>query len=109
MIPLQKIKKIGITWQHCDGTGLSGTGSACNITKVHYIRKHASLSVLFGQDSGTGLFALRHARHITDSRDSKEIQEIQRIKNIITNTSLKKMGQTQVDVRQRPCYKAVVL
>jgi hypothetical protein len=32
MIPFQKIKKIGITWHHCDGTRLSGTGSACNIT-----------------------------------------------------------------------------
>jgi hypothetical protein len=110
MIPLQKIKKIGITWHHCDGTGLSGTGSpATSPMELHYTRKHASLSVLFGQHSCTGLFALRHARHITDSRDSKEIQEIQRIKNIITNTSLKKMGQTQVDVRQRPGYKAVVL
>jgi inner membrane protein involved in colicin E2 resistance len=77
--------------------------------ELHYIRKHANLIVLFGQHSGTGLLALRHARHITDSRDSKEIQEIQRIKNIITNTSLKKMGQMQVDVRQRPVYKAVVL
>ena len=48
--------------------------------ELHYIRKHASLSVLFGQHSGTGLLALHHARHITDSRDSKEIQEIQRIK-----------------------------
>jgi len=76
--------------------------------ELHYIRKHASLSVLFGQHSRSGLFALRYARHITDSRDSKEIQEIQRIKNIITNTSLKKMGQMQVDVRQRPGYKAVV-
>jgi hypothetical protein len=66
--------------------------------ELHYIRKHASLSVLFGQHSSTGLFALRHARHITDSRDSKDIQEIQRIKNIITNTFLKNMGQMQVDV-----------
>jgi hypothetical protein len=41
--------------------------------------------------------------------DTSQIQEIQRIKNIITNTSLKKMGQMQVDVRQRPGYKAVVL
>jgi len=41
--------------------------------ELHYIRKHASLSVLFGQHSSTGLFALRHARHIT------QIQEIQRI------------------------------
>jgi hypothetical protein len=77
--------------------------------ELHYIRKHASLSVIFGQHSSTGLFALHHARHITDSRDSKDIQEIQRIKNIITNTSLKKMGQMQVDVKQRPGYKAVVL
>jgi hypothetical protein len=68
--------------------------------ELHYIRKHASLSVFFGQHSGTGLFALRHALHITVSRDSKEIQEIQRIKNIITFISLKKMGQTQVDVRK---------
>jgi len=77
--------------------------------ELHYIRKHASLSVLFGQHSSTGLFALRHARHITDSRDSKDIQEIQRIKNIKTNISLENKGQTQVDVRQRPGYKAVVL
>jgi hypothetical protein len=77
--------------------------------ELHYIRKHASLSVLFGQHSSMGLFALCHARHITDSRDSKEIQEIQRIKNIITNISLENMGQTQVDVRQRPGYKAGVL
>jgi hypothetical protein len=56
-----------------------------------------------------GLFALRHARHITDSRDSKEVQEIQRIKNIITCISLENMGQTQIDVRQRLGYKAVVL
>ena len=77
--------------------------------ELHYIRKHAKLSVLFGQHSGTGLLALRHARHITDSRDSKEIQEIQRIKKFITNTSLKQMGETQVDVRQRPGYKAGVL
>jgi hypothetical protein len=110
MIPLQKIKKIGITWHHCDGTGFREQDQpATSPMELHYIRKHASLSVLFGQHSGTGLLALRHARHITDSRDSKEIQEIQRIKNIITNTSLKNMGQMQVDVRQRPGYKAVVL
>jgi hypothetical protein len=113
MIPLQKIKKIGITWHHCDGTGFREQDqTATSPMELHYndyIRKHASLSVLFRQHSGTGLLALRHARHITDSRDSKEIQEIQRIKNIITNTSLKKMGQMQVDVRQRPDYKAVVL
>ncbi len=77
--------------------------------ELHYIRKHASLSVLFGQHSSAGLFALRHARHITGSRDSKEVQEIQRIENFITNISLENMGQTQVDVRQRPGYKAVVL
>jgi hypothetical protein len=29
--------------------------------ELHYIRKHASLSVLFGLHSSTGLFALRHA------------------------------------------------
>jgi hypothetical protein len=62
--------------------------------ELHYIRKHASLSILFGQHSSTGLFALSHARHITDSRDSKEIQDIQRIKNIFTNISLENMGQT---------------
>jgi hypothetical protein len=77
--------------------------------ELHYIRKHASLSVLFGQHISTGLFALRHALHITDSKDSKAIQEIQRIKNIKTNISLENMGQMQVDVRQRPGYKAVVL
>jgi hypothetical protein len=73
--------------------------------ELHYIRKHASLNVLFGQHSSTGLFALRHARHITDSRDSKDIQEIQRIKNIKTNISLENKGQTQVDVRQRPVIR----
>jgi hypothetical protein len=77
--------------------------------ELYYIRKHASLSVLFGQHSSTGLFALRHAQHITDSRDSKDIQEIERINNIKTNISLENMGQTQVDVRQRPDYKAAVL
>ena len=41
--------------------------------------------------------------------DTSQIQEIQRIKNIITRISLEYMGQTQVDVRQRPGYKAVVL
>jgi hypothetical protein len=79
---------------------------------LHYIRKHASLrtlSVLFGQHSSTDLFAVCHARHIKDSRDSKEIQEIQRIKNIITCITLENMEQTQVDVKQRPGYKAVVL
>jgi hypothetical protein len=77
--------------------------------ELHYIRKHASLSAFFGQHSSTGLFALCHARHITDSRDSKDIQETQRIKNIKANISQENMGQTQVDVRQRPGYKAVVL
>jgi hypothetical protein len=111
MIPFQKIKKIGITWHHCDGTCFRELDQpATSPMELHYIRKHAAnLRVLFGQHSGTGLLALRHARHITDSRDSKEIQEIQMIKNIITNTSLKKMGQMQVDVRQKPGYKAVVL
>ncbi len=85
------------------------SNDAISPMELHYIRKHASLSVLFGQHSSTGLFLLGHARHITDSRDSKEIQEIQRIKNIKTNISLENMGQTQVDVRQRPGYKAVVL
>ncbi len=32
VIPLQNIQMIGSTWHHCDGTWLSGTGSACNIT-----------------------------------------------------------------------------
>jgi hypothetical protein len=83
MIPLQKIKKIGITWHHCYCTGFREHDQpATSPMELHYIRKHASLSVLFGQNSGTGLFALRHARHITDSRDSKEIQEIQRIKKL---------------------------
>ncbi len=77
--------------------------------ELHYIRKHASLSVLFGQHSSTGLFAISHVRHITDSRDSKDIQEIQWIKTIKANISQENMGQTQVDVRQRPGYKAVVL
>ncbi len=110
MIPLQKIKRIGITWHHCDGTGLSGTGSACNITNgITLHQKTRQSESPFEQHSSTGLFALRHARHIIDSRDSKEIQGIQRIKNIIPFISLKKMGQTQEDVRQRPGYKAVVL
>jgi hypothetical protein len=77
--------------------------------ELHYIRKHASLSVLFGQHNSTGLFALRHARHITDSRDSKDIQEIQRIKNIKTCISRGKTGETHVDVRQRLGFKAVIL
>jgi hypothetical protein len=60
-------------------------------------------------DNTAALACLPFAMHITDSRDSKDIQEIQRIKNIKTNISLEKKGQTQVDVRQRPGYKAVVL
>ncbi len=55
------------------------------------------------------VYALRHARHITDSRDSKDIHEIQRIKKIKKNISLENKRQTQVDVRQRPGYKAVEL
>ena len=77
--------------------------------ELHYIRKNASLSVLFGQHSSTGLFALHHARHITDSRDSKDIHEIQRIKKILKNISLENKGQTQVDVRQRPGYKPIII
>jgi hypothetical protein len=43
--------------------------------------------------------------------NTSQIQEIQleRIKNIITCISLENMGETQVDVRQRPGYKAAVL
>ncbi len=48
--------------------------------------------------------------------DTSQIQEIQRrfkrfkgLKIFKTNISLENMGQTQVDVRQRPGYKAVVL
>jgi hypothetical protein len=81
MIPFQKMKKIGITWHHCDGTRLSGTGSACNITNGITLHPKTRQSERpFGQQSSTGLFALCHARHITGSRDSKEIQEIQGLK-----------------------------
>ena len=80
MIPLQKIKKIGITWQE---PGFQEKDQpATSPIELHNIRKHASLRVLFEQHNSTGLFALRHARHITDSRDSKDIHEIQRIKKI---------------------------
>jgi hypothetical protein len=48
--------------------------------------------------------------------DTSQIQEIQRIfkrfkglKIFKKKISLENMGQTQVDVRQRPCYKTVVL
>ena len=41
--------------------------------------------------------------------DTSQIQQIQRIKNIITCISLENMGEMQVDVRQRPGYKAWIL
>jgi hypothetical protein len=63
MIPLQKIKQIGITWP-----GITAK-----------TRQPGSLIVLFGQHSTfsrSRLFALqvRHFRHVTlaDSRDSKD-------------------------------------
>jgi hypothetical protein len=41
--------------------------------------------------------------------DTSQIGEIQRIKIIITRTSLKNVGEIQVDVRHRAGYKAVIL
>jgi hypothetical protein len=75
MIPLQKIKKIGITWHHCDGTGFREQDQpATSPMELHYIRKHAKLSVLFGQHSGTGPQACLPFAML----DTSQIQEIQR-------------------------------
>jgi hypothetical protein len=91
LFPFRRLKRFASLGITATEQGFREQGQpATSPMELHYIRKHASLRVLFGQHSGTGLLALCHALHITDSGDSKEIQEIQRNKNIITNTSLKK-------------------
>jgi hypothetical protein len=84
MIPLKKIKKIGITWHHCDIT--SENTPVC----ASFLDNTAALACL--------PFAML---------DTSQIQEIQRVKNIIRCISLENMGHTQVDVRQKPTGRVV--
>jgi hypothetical protein len=104
MIPLQKIKKIIITWHHCD----RNRAFRNRISLQHHQWNYISSENTPVWESFLDNTAARACLPFT-MLDTSQIQEIQRIENIITNISLEIMGQTQVDIRQRPCYKAVVL
>ncbi len=104
MIPLQKIKKIGITRHHCDRNRAFGNSFSLQHHQWNYITSENTPVWASFLNNTAARACLPFAM-----LDTSQIQEIKRIKNIIKCISLENMGQTQVDVRQRPGYKAVVL